>query len=190
MTMATEMPDDTAAASPVRRVARAGLVALFMLLVGGCVDMSSPSDASGELDGPALSDDQVRAQVVDPARQIVRAARLQGVSGSFKFGSCNDQNEPPFRGVAGFRFAVPTGTAADAYLAQVEAAMIDQGWSPGPPPGKVPHGRVVHQGEIMAILTEHQGGGRVQILGECRSMTDQVEAGGMQPSSITDELTS
>ena len=184
MTMATEI------AGPVRRMAAAGVVALSVLLLGGCADMSSPSDASGELDGPALSDDQIRAQVVDPAREIVRAARLQGVSGSFKFGSCNDQNEPPFRGIAAFRYADPAGTPPDAYLAQVEATMIDQGWTPGPPPGAMPHGRVVHQGKIMAILTEHQGGGRVQVLGECRSTTDQVKAGGMQPVSITDDLTS
>jgi hypothetical protein len=38
------------------------------------------------------------AQVVEPAKQIVAAADLQGVSGGFSFSSCNNQGDPPYMG--------------------------------------------------------------------------------------------
>ena len=44
------------------------------------------------------SNEDAMKQVVDPAKQIVKVAALQDVSGGFGFEACNDQGEPPYRG--------------------------------------------------------------------------------------------
>ena len=54
-----------------------------------------------------LSDEQTMTQVVEAARQIVLAARLNDVTGGFLFEACNDQGRPPYRGRVDMSFAVP-----------------------------------------------------------------------------------
>ena len=56
-----------------------------------------PRQRTSELPQP-LSDAEAMAQVVEAARQMVRAAGLADVTGAFLFESCNDQSEPPYRG--------------------------------------------------------------------------------------------
>ena len=62
-------------------------------------------------DRPAnpLSDEQTKAQVLDPARQIATIANLQNVSGVFGWESCNDQGEPPFAAEWTSRSTSPPG---------------------------------------------------------------------------------
>ena len=59
-----------------------------------------------------MSDEQTRAQVVDPAVQVVRAVPLDDVTGGFSFGSCNDQGEPPFQGRVEVAFKLPADPGA------------------------------------------------------------------------------
>jgi hypothetical protein len=56
-----------------------------------------------------LSDEQTKAEVLDPARQITTIANLQNVSGVFGWESCNDQGDRPFRGRVEVSFDVPAG---------------------------------------------------------------------------------
>ncbi|MGV0837151.1 hypothetical protein [Mycolicibacterium thermoresistibile] len=149
------------------------------------------SNTSDQLDGPELSDEETRAQVVEPVKRIVRTAGLQDVTGSFRFDSCNDQTEPPFRGVAGVRFVFPPDVDPDAYIEELTRLMIADGWSPGPPPGLQPYGNVVHRGQMMAFVDPHPdmpGHGLIEVRGDCRNLTDQLKAEGTVPQSITEEL--
>lgn len=151
-----------------------------------------PHDRRAELDGSELTDEQTRAQVVEPAKQIVKLAALQGVTGSFRFDSCNDQGEPPFRGVAGVSFVFPSGADPQGYIEQIASTMIAHGWSDGPPPGKRPYGRLVHQGQMLVIISpnpDHPERGLIEFRGECRNLTDQRKIDGEVPVRITDELT-
>lgn len=151
-----------------------------------------PHDRRNELDGPELSDEQTRAQVVEPAKQLVRAADLHDFTASFRFESCNDQNEAPYRGVATVNFTFPPAVTQQAYLDQVAATMLSLGWSEGPPPGKMPYGRVLHQDQMMAMLApwpDHPSTGSVKIYGECRNLTDQRQQGGLSRQDIAGELT-
>ena len=151
-----------------------------------------PHDRRSELDGPELTDTQTRAQVVDPAKQIVRAAGLQGLSAAFRFESCNDQNEAPFRGVAEVAFTFPNPTDRQGYIDHVAAAMVSLGWDEGPPPGKMPYGRVLHQGKMMAIIApwpDDPSTGDITIYGDCRNLTDQRQQDGLRRQYFTEELT-
>ncbi|MEO8815684.1 MAG: hypothetical protein ABI394_10695 [Mycobacterium sp.] len=149
-------------------------------------------DRHDELDGPELSDEQTRAQVVEPAKRIVQGADLHDFTGSFRFESCNDQNEAPYRGVAELTFKFPPDIGQQAYLDHVAAAMLDLGWEEGAPPGKMPYGRVLHQGKMMAIMApwpDHPTTGGIKVYGECRNLTDQRKQGGLSRQDIAGELT-
>jgi hypothetical protein len=164
----------------------AALVAAVVL--GGCSKMIP---FAHDPDRPAnpLSDEQTKAQVVDPAKQITTIAKLQNVSGVFGWESCNDQGDPPFRGRVDVSFDVPAGTDRNAYFEQIAATMIGHGWSDGPPPGKQPFGRTIHTGGVMAIIGLSSGtvkDGSVELSGECRNMGDHGHDGGWY--DVTDQL--
>jgi hypothetical protein len=163
-------------------------VLIAAAVLGGCSKMIP---FAHDPDRPAnpLSDEQTRAQVVDPARQIATIAKLQNVSGVFGWESCNDQGDPPFRGRVDMSFDVPAGADRNAYFEQIAATMIGQGWSDGPPPGKQPFGRVIHTGAVMAIIGMSSGtvkDGSVELSGECRNMGNHRHDGSWY--DVTDQL--
>jgi hypothetical protein len=133
------------------------------------------TERSADLDGPQMSDEQTRAQVVDPAKRLVHAVGLQLRGATFEFDSCTDQEVAPFRGQVGMGFTFPTGIAKEAYLDDIIAAMVADGWSNGAPAGKKPHGRSMKLGEVMAIVAanpDHPDRGYIEIYGECRNAGD------------------
>lgn len=138
-----------------------------------------------------LSDEQTKAQVVGAAREVVRAVPLQEVTGAFHFGSCNDQGDPPFQGVAAVTFKLPAGTdteAAKAYFQKVIDVMAGLGWDTGGPPGQKVHGAGLNRNGVLATVGHrpaHPGYGALRIYGECRNMT---EHSGVTDVSITSEL--
>ena len=128
--------------------------------------------SAADLDGPEMSDEQTRAQVVDPAKRLVQAVGLQLRGATFEFDSCTDQETAPYRGQVGMGFTFPTGVDPQAYLDEIMAAMAADGWSDGAPPGKAPHGRAMNLGEVMAIIAanpDHPDRGYIEIYGECRN---------------------
>lgn len=139
-----------------------------------------------------LSDEQTMAQVVDAARQIVRAAGLEGVTGGFLFESCNDQGVPPYRGRVDMSFAIPEGVEPEEHFRQITAAMLRQGWAEGPPAGKRPFGFAVHTETVMAVIGRACGDaarGSAQVCGECRNLTDHRRDGKTVGVEISDQLT-
>ncbi|QUR69788.1 hypothetical protein F6B93_13135 [Mycobacterium spongiae] len=153
-----------------------------------------------DTDDPAqpLSDDQARTQVVSAAKQITALVNLPDMYASFAFRSCNDQADPPYRGVVEMSFTLPlddsSGVSAavnpDSYFDQIAARMLSHGWSSGPPPGLHPYGHVINQDGVMAIMTAgpNTGWARIQIYGECRNMTDHRNDGTTNWVKITDQL--
>lgn len=138
-----------------------------------------------------LSEEQTMAQVVDAARQIVRAAQLNDVTGEFLFEACNDQGRPPYRGRVDMSFAVPHDLEPEEHFRQIAAAMVRQGWTGGPPAGKRPFGVVVHTERVMAIIGRacvNSSRGSAQVCGECRDMTDHRDDGKTVGVEISDRL--
>lgn len=138
-----------------------------------------------------LTDEQAMAQVVEAARQIVRAARLQNITGGFLFESCNDQGAPPFRGRIDMSFAIPENADPDEHFTSICAAVVAAGWYEGPPAGKCPFGVAVHTETVMAVICRASGDiarGSVQVRGECRNMTDHRLDGKTVGVEISEQL--
>lgn len=133
------------------------------------------SESKPNLDGPEMSDEQTRAQVVDPAKRLVQAVGLQLRGAGFRFSACTDQGVAPFRGLVEMGFTFPEGADKDAYIEKIITAMSADGWRDGAPAGKKPYGRAMHQGEVMALVSpnpDHPDRGIVEIYGECRNAAD------------------
>jgi hypothetical protein len=137
-----------------------------------------------------LSDEEAMAQVVEPARQIARAAGLQDVTGVFAFESCNDQGAPPFRGRVEMSFAMPANIEPDDYIKEIAVTMVGRGWADGPPPGTCPSGVVIHTATVIAIIGRATvaGRGSVTLCGACRNVTDHRYDGKTVGTVITDQL--
>ena len=83
-----------------------GLVAIFGIAF--VVINTPPATGVGVLgESTPLTDDQSRAQVVDSARQIVTAARLRDVNGSYVFLSCTNEHDPPYQAALYLNFPLP-----------------------------------------------------------------------------------
>jgi hypothetical protein len=131
------------------------------------------------------------AEVIEAARQIVRTARLNDVTGGFLFESCNDQGAPPYRGRVDMSFAVSAGVEPDEHFKQIATAMVRQGWTDGPLPGRRPFGVAVHTETMMAIIGRACGDterGSAQVCGDCRNLTDHRHDGKTVGVEITDQL--
>jgi hypothetical protein len=133
-------------------------------------------------DRPAnpMSTEQSRSQVVEPARQIARLANLDGAYAAFSFSSCNDQGQPPYRGVVRLNFTLPAGQPADAYFDRIASTMAANGWTDGPPPGYAGYGRVIHRQGVVGVLAAGPAAGwaNVELSGECRNVDDHHADGG------------
>ncbi|ORB18853.1 hypothetical protein BST37_00720 [Mycobacterium noviomagense] len=126
-------------------------------------------------DHPAqpLSDEAAKAQVLDAAKQIVAAARLQGVRAGFDVSSCNDQGDPPYMGSLQVVFDLPPDTNSDAYFQAIASTMTTVGWQLNKRykfgPTRLDKDGVMAE---IAPLAANPGKGRVNLYGECRNMTD------------------
>jgi len=170
------------------------LATLMTVLLGGCALVNHETHPSGPSSNPfdsahPLSDDQAMAQVVDPAKQIVAAADLDGVSGGFSFASCNDQGDPPYRGTATIHFLIQGDP--DAYFQKIQDALVSHGWNPGAPPGQIFHGTTLNKDGVtanMSFLPSDHSYGEINLYGECRNMTDHHNDGKTNATNITDQL--
>lgn len=140
----------------------------------------------------SLSNEETMKQLVDPAREIVKVAGLQEVSGGFGFEACNDQGEPPYRGRLEMGFRIPPDIEPKKYFRQIAMTVVQQGvgWSDGPPPGKKPFGTVIHTDTVMAIINQNpvaREDGYVHLFGECRNMEEHSGGGGVD---VTGQLLS
>lgn len=161
---------------------------LITLVLGGCGMSDSGSSDGNTFDQSdnALSDEQARAQVVDPAVQVVRAVTLDDVTGGFSFGSCNDQGEPPFQGRVEVAFKLPADPGS--VYTRIRDALVAQGWTSGMPDGQVVHGDSLNRDGVTATVgprAADPGYGTLQLYGECRNTGEHGSEGAVD---ITDRL--
>jgi hypothetical protein len=143
-----------------------------------------------------ISPQQARAQAVNAARDIVNALHGQVTEATFSYESCNDQGEPPFRGVAKVSFWMP-GVAhnepADAQA--VIKGLVADGWSTDS--DFKSHAPTLRKDNVNIILTvpprppagvELNSHARVDVNGECRDTTDHRRDGSVVPVDISTEI--
>ncbi|MCA2244762.1 hypothetical protein JF781_20595 [Mycobacterium sp. WUMAC-067] len=160
---------------PVRQSLSASAM-VFALLLGGCAQALHKPHADGapnpyEDSGHPMSDDQTKAQVIEPAKQIVAAANLDGVSGAFSFASCNDQGDTPYQGTVTLSFLIHGDP--DAYLQRVRAAMIAHGWNDGAPLAQHYHGASLNKDGVAASISympSDHSYGQIILDGQCRNI--------------------
>jgi hypothetical protein len=121
-----------------------------------------------------MTPEQSKAQVVDAAREIVGLLGLKVSSANFHRESCNDQGQPPFRGIVELDYDhAPTLEESQAEIQRMLAVLKRHGWSDQSDfHSHSPH--VTKQG-VTAIFDPYSPvqnwGGSVEIDGECRDMT-------------------
>jgi len=165
------------------RLALLAVGVVGVMLLGGCALVLHDS-------AHPLTNDQAMAQVVDPAKQIVATADLQGVSGGFSFAFCNDQGDPPYQGTVTVSFLLHG--EPDAYFQQVRAAMIAHGWNDGAPPGQHYHGTTLNKDRVtanMSFVPSDHSYGQIMLYGQCRNTTDHHHDGKTNSVDITNQLT-
>src|SRR5215468_8867058 len=93
---------------------------------------STPSDY---LDHPAnpVTDEESKAQVVEPTKQVVLLTGLRATSAGYLLMSCKDQNDPPYQGAIYLTFRLPTGVRAETYFETIASTLGSHGWIEGIP---------------------------------------------------------
>src|SRR3954468_4771211 len=162
---------------------------LAALVMGGCGMVGSRSESDHPWDEPEnpLTDEQTMAQVVDPAKDVVRALpQLDDVTGGFSYGSCNDQGAPPFQGRVEVAFKLPADP--DTLFGQIRDTMLKQGWSAGAPEGQKVHGGGLNRNGVTATVgprAADPGYGSLKLYGECRNVGEHL---GEDAVNLTDQL--
>lgn len=170
-------------------MARRILVAVAVssgFLLGGCADVVRHP----------MSPQQARSQVVDAARDMVNALHAEVTEARFSYESCNDQGEPPFRGVVKLSFWMPGVPHSEpANPQKVIQALVAAGWRTDSP--FTSHAPTLRKNEVNAIvnvvprppaevqLNSHVG---VKIDGECRDTFDHRKDDSTVGVDISKEL--
>ena len=161
-------------------------VAITGLALGGCAEVRDP-----------ITPEQARAEVVDAARDIVRDLHAEVTEALFRYESCNDQGEPPFRGVVMMSFWMP-GVAHDqpADPQRVIGEMTAHGWSTDS--DFISHSPTLRKGDVNAIVTvvpparpgqtfhSHVG---VDLNGQCRDTVDHRKDRTILSVDVSGEIT-
>jgi hypothetical protein len=122
-----------------------------------------------------LTDEEAKAQVLRPAREIVGTGKLKSVSASYLLMSCTNADEPPYQGAIYLNFDVPDVLATPKYFDSIATAMTAGGWAEAMPPNRHPGGRTFTRDGVTVIYfrtDDASNRATMQIYGECRNTTD------------------
>ncbi len=150
---------------------------MLSLLLGGLILSVGRlhSSAADSLDHPAhpVNDDQSEAQVLEPARQIIRTAGLQKPTAGYELMSCKGHDDPPYQGAIYLNFAVPPDARVDAYFRAIRATLVTQGWKEGLPPSRYLYGVTLTRDDVTAMVYrdgDFPNLGVMRLYGQCRNM--------------------
>ena len=135
-------------------------------------------DMRGEAVDPVahpLTDEQAKAQVLEPAGEIAGTGKLKGVSASYLLMSCKNSDEPPYQGAIYLNFDAPGVVDTPKYFASIAAEMTAKGWTEAIPPSRHPGGRTFTRNGVTVVYfrtDDHADRATMQIYGECRDTTD------------------
>lgn len=131
--------------------------------------------AAVEAPADPLTADEAGRQVLGPAREFVRAGRLEAPRATYLLMSCSGDDQPPYQGAVFLEFDVPSIAATPAYFREIAGAMKARGWHEGLPPARHPGGWTLARDGLAAVYHRHPdlpGRGVLKIYGECRTVTD------------------
>ncbi len=153
------------------------LTALTMSLAFGVafivIDKPPPAEV-GELGNQApLTDEQSRDQVVSSAREIVAAAQLEAVTGSYTFLSCANEHDPPYQAALYLNFALSEPNSVER-VRQIADALVADGWTEATSMGESFGRKLTRDGVTTTFQrnVDKADFGTMRIYGECRNMAD------------------
>ncbi|EUA07952.1 putative lppJ [Mycobacterium kansasii 732] len=169
-----------------RRVRIAVAAVSISTLVGGCAEVVRHP----------ISPQQAREQVLVAARDLVNSLHADVTEATFSYESCNDQGEPPFRGVVDLSFWMPgVSRNGPADPKTVISALVADGWSTDS--DFKSHSPTLRKKGVNAIVTvvppalhgegfnSHVG---VKLDGECRDTFDHRTDRSILPVDISREI--
>ena len=169
-----------------RSTSKAAAAAVIGLALSGCADVVPDP----------ISPQQARAEVIDAARDILATLHGEVTKALFSYESCNDQGEPPFRGMVNVSFWMP-GVPHDQPVdpQRVIQPLVAHGWSPDS--DFVSHSPTLRKDKVNIIVTvaphppagveliRHVG---VEVDGECRDKFDHRSDHSILPVDVRKEL--
>jgi hypothetical protein len=123
--------------------------------------------------GTGLTDAQAASQVVDAAREIVAAARLQRATGGYTFVSCTNENDPPYQATLYMTFALPQDNSSK-FLHDVASAMVGGGWTDTPADGEN-FGQKLTKSGVTSVFYRNPSRrdfATMRLYGQCRDTSD------------------
>ena len=166
--------DDWLRSSAARALLLAALMVSVTLGTGFVVIDNSKRADVGTLGYAApMTDEQSRDQVLNSAKQIVDAAQLQDVSGSYIFLSCTSLHDPPYQAAVYLNFGLPKANSV-RHIREVAAAMVARGWQEAP--SMAEHfGLKLTKDGVTSTFHENPDDARfgaMRLYGECRNTSD------------------
>jgi hypothetical protein len=163
--------------SPAPRTLIATALAAGVVFGAAFVAMGRLHSAADAVEhpGPAATDAQTQAEVVEQAKSIVAIARLQQATAGYLLMSCKNQDDPPYQGAVYLNFTLPADASASEYFRTVAADLVAGGWRAGSPPNEHLFGARLSKDGVNAILYQDNGSGNrgvARIYGQCRDMTN------------------
>ncbi len=125
--------------------------------------------------GPAATDEQTEAEVVEQAKDIVAITGLARPTANYLLVSCQNRDDPPYQGAVYLNFALPGDVTADQYFRAAAASLVARGWKEGPVPNQHLFGRNLSKNGVSALLypeADSTTRGVARIHGPCRNTTD------------------
>lgn len=155
-------------------------------MLGGCTEVSDP-----------ISPDQARSEVIDAARDVTAILHGEVAEAMFRYESCNDQGEAPFRGVVQLILWLPGTPHSQAVDAgRVIGPLTANGWSTDS--DFVSHSPTLRKGPINLIVAVTPAppagktiGGHVgvSVNGQCRDTVDHRRDHSILSVDVRDEVT-
>jgi hypothetical protein len=166
---------------------RSAAAAAMCLLLSGC---------GAEVVGNPIAPQDARAEVIGAARDITTILHADVTEARFRYESCNDQGDPPFKGVVRMSFWMPGHPHSQPVDPQdVIKPLVAQGWSTDS--DFVSHSPTLRKNNINIILTvipaprpgkqlvSHVA---VEVDGECRDTFDHRTDRSILPIDVQTEV--
>jgi hypothetical protein len=128
-----------------------------------------------------MTPQEAKAQTIVGARDVVKTLRLKDVGATFRYEACRDDGKPPYRGLVQIDYAhAPTYEGSRAEVAAFVDELRRAGWSSDS--GYRTHATSLAKNNIVTVLSPYgpNGSGGIEVLGECRDVTDHLG----QPDTI------
>jgi hypothetical protein len=148
-------------------------LAVVLAVTAGVLWLTGRDAGEMKIPGAPLSDAQAAGQVLASAKQIVKTAQLQDVTGGSAFVSCKNENEPPYQVAIYLNFRLLHGNPVK-YLREVGASLVAGGWTPAASTGEH-FGQKLTRDGVTAIFYRNVNDANfatMRLYGECRNNAD------------------